>query len=48
MSIRVVLAVLLAFVALAAVGCGGYGNDGGGTKTTPGGGTTTTSGGNGY
>jgi hypothetical protein len=47
MSIRVVLAVLLAFVALAAVGCGGYG-DGGGTKTTPGGGTTTTSGGNGY
>ena len=48
MTIRVVLAVLLAFVALAAVGCGGYGDDGGGTKTTPGGGTTTTSGGNGY
>jgi hypothetical protein len=45
MSIRVVLAVLLAFVALVAVGCGGYGN-GGGSK--PGGGTTTNSGGNGY
>ena len=48
MSIRVALAVLLAVVALAAVGCGsGYGG-GGGTTTTPGGGTTTTSGGNGY
>jgi hypothetical protein len=41
MSIRVCLAVLLAFVALVAVGCGGYGDDGGGTK--PGGGTTTNS-----
>ena len=47
MSLRAALAVLLAFVTLAAVGCGGYGNVGnGGTK--PGGGTTTTSGGNGY
>jgi|tagenome__1003787_1003787.scaffolds.fasta_scaffold12486451_1 hypothetical protein len=45
MSIRVTLAVLLAFLALVAVGCGGYGG-GGGSK--PGGGTTTTSGGNGY
>ena len=37
------LAITLAFVALFAVGCGGYG---GGTKTTPGNGTTTS--GNGY
>jgi hypothetical protein len=44
--IRVLLAAALAFVALVATGCGGYGG-GGGTKTTPGGGTTT-SGGNGY
>jgi|1185.fasta_scaffold189993_1 hypothetical protein len=48
MSVRVALAVLLAFVALAAVGCGGYGNGGGGGGSNPGGGTTTTSGGNGY
>jgi hypothetical protein len=33
MSLRAALAVLLAFVTLAAVGCGGYGNGGnGGTK----------------
>jgi hypothetical protein len=42
MSIRVTLAVLLAFVALVAVGCGGYGNNGGG-GSKPGGGTTTNS-----
>ena len=48
MSIRMTLAILIAFVALTAVGCGGYGDNGGGTKTTPGSGTTTTSGGNGY
>ena len=48
MSLRAALAVLLAFVTLAAVGCGsGYGNGGGG-GSNPGGGTTTTSGGNGY
>ena len=46
MNVRVALAVLLAFVALVAVGCGGYGNGGG---SHPGGGTTTnSSGGNGY
>jgi hypothetical protein len=47
MRIRVLLAAALALVALVATGCGGYGNNGGGTKTTPGGGTTTSSG-NGY
>jgi len=46
MNVRVALAVVLAFVALVAVGCGGYGNGGG---SQPGGGTTTnSSGGNGY
>jgi len=45
MRVRLLLAAVLAFVALVAVGCGGYG---GGGKTTPGNGTTTTSGGNGY
>ena len=46
MNVRVALAVLFAFVALVAVGCGGYGNGGG---SQPGGGTTTnSSGGNGY
>src|SRR3954467_11931445 len=44
MSIRVTLAVLLAFLALVAVGCGGYGG-GGGPET--GGGTTGTAGGDG-
>ena len=41
------LAAALALVALVLTGCGGYGNNGGGTKTTPHSGTTT-SGGNGY
>ncbi len=41
------IAVALALVAFLAAGCGGYGNNGGGTKTTPHSGTTT-SGGNGY
>ena len=46
MNVRVALAVVLAFVALVAVGCGGYGNGGG---SQPGGGTTTnSSGGTGY
>jgi hypothetical protein len=42
-----VAAVALVLIALLAAGCGGYGNDGGGTKSTPHSGTTT-SGGDGY
>jgi hypothetical protein len=47
MTIRMLLAVALALVALLAAGCGGYGDNGGGTKSRPQPGTTT-SGGDGY
>jgi hypothetical protein len=43
MRIRIQLAAALAFVAVLAAGCGGYGNNGGGTKPQHSGTTTSKS-----